>query len=184
MPEGIEIESNDEHYSGGVMSTSFTGGPAMGGAGQPMQVPAQPPMSTANGVYCRYCGATPALQVDIRGHRGLLIIMQFLRSPGPYCRDCGIATFRKMTEETLLLGWWGLLSVLITPFVLLGNLSTRKQLLALPAPIPGSPRPPMSPGKPLTHRPAGVIGLVIASIPVLIAVLILLLIVVGLVAGA
>jgi len=32
--------------------------------------------------------------VNIRAHRGLLIVMQFRKAPGPFCRDCGLATFR------------------------------------------------------------------------------------------
>lgn len=118
--------------------------------------PVSPPgavPSTANGVYCHYCGATPAVVVDVRGHRGFLVMMQFLRSPGPFCRDCGMATYRRMTVESLWLGWWGMLSSVINPITMLINLGPRSRILALPAPIPGSPRRPMDPGKPLYQRP-------------------------------
>ncbi|MFD6101447.1 hypothetical protein ACFWFQ_02155 [Nocardia salmonicida] len=108
--------------------------------------------STANGVYCAYCGSTPAARVDIRGHRGFVIFMQLLKSPGPFCRDCGLATYRKMTVESMWIGWWGFLSAVINPVTLLINLGPRSTLTKLPPPIPGGPRIPMQPGKPLFHR--------------------------------
>ncbi|MBB5916111.1 hypothetical protein BJY24_005023 [Nocardia transvalensis] len=113
-----------------------------------------------NGVYCAYCGATPAARVDFRGHRGLLIVMQFRRQPGPFCRDCGLATYRRMTVDSAWLGWWGLLSVVINPTTMLINLPARATVAALAPPAPGSPRQPMDPGKPLLHRPAA-LGLLI-----------------------
>lgn len=108
--------------------------------------------STANGVYCAYCGSMPAARVDIRGHRGFVIFMQFLKSPGPFCRDCGLATYRRMTVESMWIGWWGFLSAVVNPVTMLINLGSRSTLTKLPPPIPGGPRIPMQPGKPLFHR--------------------------------
>ncbi|MFI9510087.1 hypothetical protein [Nocardia sp. NPDC052566] len=116
--------------------------------------------STANGVYCAYCGATPAARVDIRGHRGFLIMMQFLKQPGPFCRDCGIATYRRMTIESAWIGWWGFASFVINPITMLINLAARAQIGRLAAPLPGSHYQPMDPGKPLYLRP-GLLGLLI-----------------------
>ena len=81
--------------------------------------------STANGVYCAYCGSTPAARLDIRGHRGFVIMW---------------------------IGWWGILSFVINPVTMLINLGARSTLTTLPPPIPGGPRVPMPPGKPLWHR--------------------------------
>ncbi|MET7771368.1 hypothetical protein [Nocardia sp. NPDC005366] len=108
--------------------------------------------STANGVYCAYCGSTPAASVDIRGHRGFIFFMQFLKSPGPFCRDCGLATYRRMTVESMWIGWWGFLSAVINPVTMLINIPARSRITELPPPIPGGPRIPMEPGKPLYER--------------------------------
>ncbi|MFE3985984.1 hypothetical protein ACFXPR_16005 [Nocardia tengchongensis] len=108
----------------------------------------------ANGVYCRFCGATPAIDMDFRAHRGMILMMQFRKLPGPYCRTCGLASFRKMTGDSLVQGWWGPFSfVFANPGTLLLNLVNRARLAQLPPPIPGAPSPPMDPGTPLFLRP-------------------------------
>ncbi|MEV6657285.1 hypothetical protein [Nocardia fluminea] len=78
--------------------------------------------------------------------------MQFLKSSGPFCRDCGLATYRRLTVESMWIGWWGILSFVINPVTMLINLSARSTLTTLPPPIPGGPRLPMQPGKPLFQR--------------------------------
>jgi hypothetical protein len=78
--------------------------------------------------------------------------MQLLKSPGPFCRDCGLATYRRMTVESMWIGWWGFLSAIINPVTMLINLGPRSTIINLPPPIPGSPRLPMQPGKPLYAR--------------------------------
>ncbi|MEV6773693.1 hypothetical protein AB0N05_34170 [Nocardia sp. NPDC051030] len=124
---------------------------------------------TANGVYCRYCGSTPAVAVDFRAHRGLILLMQFRTMRGPVCRDCGLALFRKMTGDSLVQGWWGPLSAMVfNPFTIFLNLTLRPKVAKLPPPIPGAPSLPMDPGKPLTRRwqilgpllPPALIGLI------------------------
>lgn len=113
----------------------------------------------ANGVYCNYCGATPAIDLDFRAHRGLIFMMQFRKYPGPFCRECGLATFREMTGDSLVQGWWGPISAIIAnPVTLLINTINRARLQQLPPPIPGAPSLPMDPGRPLWQRPT-IIGL-------------------------
>jgi hypothetical protein len=126
-----------------------------------------------NGVYCAHCGATPAAHAELRGHRGFLIFMQFRKTPGPFCRDCGLATYRRMTEDSLLFGWWGPLSLWINGATMLLNLLVRAPISKLAPPIPGSPGQPMDPGKPLLRRPAAIAFLIplIAYTTIIIAVL-------------
>ncbi|WP_280271028.1 LppU/SCO3897 family protein [Nocardia wallacei] len=133
---------------------------------RPDQSHSVPDFAAANGVYCAYCGATPAAHVDFRGHRGMLIVMQFLRQPGPFCRNCGLSTYRRMTVESAWVGWWGFLSFVINPITMLINLPARSKVAALAPPIPGSPRQPMDPGKPLLRRPAA-LGLLLPVAAVL-----------------
>ncbi|CAM5689616.1 Toxin-antitoxin system, toxin component OS=Streptomyces aurantiogriseus OX=66870 GN=GCM10010251_17190 PE=4 SV=1 [Streptomyces aurantiogriseus] len=88
----------------------------------------------------------------------MIVIMRFLKRQGAFCRSCGLAVFREMQANTLVQGWWGPLSVLVTIFTLLVNLDARSTLLRLPEPT-GGWRPPLDPGKPVTKRPAGMIAL-------------------------
>ncbi|MFF2653887.1 hypothetical protein [Streptomyces sp. NPDC058045] len=92
---------------------------------------------------------------------------------GPFCRDCGLATVRGMSADTLVQGWWGLFSLVITPFVLLANhLGPRRAFAALPAPAGGF-RPPLDPGKPVWRRPQGLLFAVPAGLLVLAVVALL-----------
>jgi len=103
---------------------------------------------------CRFCGSVPAVQATVRGHQGLLIMMRFLKLEGPFCRSCGIATYRDMTAKSLWQGWWGIGSMIINPITMLVNLPTRAKFGKLPEPAPGAPGQPMDVGKPLFKRPA------------------------------
>jgi hypothetical protein len=112
-----------------------------------------PDFATANGIYCSHCGATPAAAVNFRAHRGLIVFMQFRTARGPFCRDCGLATFRRMTGDSMWQGWWGLLSFVINPITILSNLAGLSTVQRLGPPIPGSPYRPLDPGRPLFQRP-------------------------------
>ena len=124
---------------------------------------------------CRMCGSVPAAPAKFRGHQGFIVMMRFLSLDGPFCRDCGLSTFRGMTARTLVQGWYGYASLIITPITVLMNLARRGKVAKLPAPQPnpyGPSRPPMDPGAPLLQRPMAIVGL---GIPfVLIALLVLL----------
>jgi hypothetical protein len=125
---------------------------------------------------CRLCGSVPAAEVKFRGHQGFIIMMRFLSLDGPFCRDCGLATFRRMTSRTLVQGWYGYASVLITPITVLINLVRRGRVAALPAPHPNPyapSRPPMDAGPRLLERgmtwaglciPIALFGLLILAI--------------------
>ncbi|MGW4224874.1 LppU/SCO3897 family protein [Streptomyces bauhiniae] len=86
--------------------------------------------------------------------------MRSLKRQGVFCRTCALAVFREMQAETLIAGWWGLLSVVITPFVLLANLGALSGIRRIPAPATPGWRPPLDPGKPVFQRPAGVLVLI------------------------
>jgi hypothetical protein len=103
---------------------------------------------------CRICGGIPAADVTVRGHQGMIVIMRFLSSPGPFCQVCGTAVVRDMSEKTLWRGWWGYISSVMAPVTLLRNRSAYQKLRRLPAPQPGSHGPQLDPGRPLTKRPA------------------------------
>ncbi|MFI6144298.1 hypothetical protein [Streptomyces sp. NPDC051109] len=108
---------------------------------------------------CRVCGAQPAVRATVRGHQGMLVLMRFLRQEGPFCRDCGLATYRGMSADTLWQGWWGPLSVFITPVTLLMNVGARARFLRL-APPAGAIVRSLDPGRPLWRRPSALAFLV------------------------
>ncbi|MEV6835267.1 hypothetical protein AB0N17_12235 [Streptomyces sp. NPDC051133] len=89
----------------------------------------------------------------------MIVMMRFLRRRGVLCRTCGLAIFRKMQADTLLQGWWGAMSVVITPITLLINLGALSRIRKLPAPVTAARRPPLDPGRPVFKRPAGLFGL-------------------------
>jgi hypothetical protein len=150
--------------------------------GQP-QYPGQPSLQftpaaqQAPLLSCRMCGSVPAAKVTFRGHQGIIVFMRFLSLEGPFCRDCGLGTFRAMTARTLVQGWYGYASFIITPFVVLINVVRRSRVASLPAPHPhpyAASRPPMNPGPRLLERPMTWLGL---CIPVGLIFLLILLIV-------
>lgn len=126
------------------------------------QFPPQPGFQGQQGfqLQCRFCGSVPAVQATVRGHQGLLILMRFLKLQGPFCRSCGIATYRDMTAKSLWQGWWGIASAIVNPIIMLMNLPVRAKFGKLPAPVPGAPGQPMNPGKPMFRRPA-ILGLLL-----------------------
>ncbi|MEU1009543.1 hypothetical protein [Streptomyces sp. NPDC005890] len=127
----------------------------------PQQQPPGPyPYQQPPGPGCEVCGAMPAAPVTVRGHQGMVVVMRFLRRQGVLCRTCGLAVARKMQADTLVQGWWGPLSMLITPFVLLLNLGELSRIRKLPPPATAAWRPPLDPGRPLLRRPAGLVALV------------------------
>ena len=128
---------------------------------QPAYPPPPPPVPQTQ---CRLCGCVPAADVTFRGHRGMVFIMQFLHLRGPFCRDCGLATFREMTAKTLIQGWYGYASSIITPITVLINVFRRGKVANLQPPQPPAHGPygrPRDPGPPLLSRPSALIGLFI-----------------------
>lgn len=116
---------------------------------------------------CRFCGSAPAVALTIYEHNGYVLLMTFKNLRGPYCRNCGLHVWRRMTDATLLRGWLGMLSFFIAPFTALVNLVNLPKLTSLPEPQPGSGfQMPANPGAGLLRRPgvyvyAGVIAVVI-----------------------
>jgi hypothetical protein len=124
---------------------------------------------------CRLCGSVPAVDVKFRGHQGFVVLMRFLSLDGPFCRDCGLATFRRMTSRTLIQGWYGYASLLITPITVALNLVRRGRVASLTAPHPNPyapSRPPMDAGPRLLARPMTWAGLAVPAV-LIVAILLL-----------
>jgi hypothetical protein len=110
--------------------------------------------ATAGTVLCAYCGNGPAAEATFRQHTGMVLWMKTEAARGPFCRDCGFFSFRASQAHTLLLGWWGVLSLVIAPILLIRNLRDRRRIAALGPVVAASGRPPANPGFPLYQRPA------------------------------
>jgi hypothetical protein len=113
----------------------------------------------------------------------MVVIMRFLRREGVFCRTCALASFRDMQADTMVLGWWGPLSVLITPFTLLSNLGALSGIRRIPEPVAPGFRPPLNPGKPVFKRPAGILALIPVGLLGLAVFAFTVLLVIGLVAA-
>lgn len=130
------------------------------------------PGVTPGGPACRICGGFPAADVTVHGHRGMILVMRFLRQPGPYCLVCGTATVRDMSQQTLLRGWWGYFSSVFTLVALLRNRAAYARIRRLPPPAPGTHGPQPDPGVPLTRRGA-IFMLAVPVLPVLLVLVLL-----------
>lgn len=107
---------------------------------------------------CVGCGSVPAAVARLQLVKGLWLWASSEEVDGPFCRDCGLATFRRMQNRTLLLGWWSPLGILMTTIALVGNVRARGRLRKLAPPMPGSRAPlgsagPTQPGPPVWLRP-------------------------------
>jgi hypothetical protein len=84
---------------------------------------------------CELCGRTPARQLVIRRHVGMLLVQKFFKIKPTLCRECGTKTVLEWTGRTLVQGWWGIISFFISnPFTILMNLVALVQAKRLPPP--------------------------------------------------
>jgi len=85
----------------------------------------------SDGGVCRLCHRGPTASASLFEHHGFPLRHLVLR--GPLCRQCGLVAWRRMTLQTLLLGWWSLVSVVLTPVTLVLNAVALVKLLHTPA---------------------------------------------------
>ncbi|MEU1824088.1 hypothetical protein ABZ502_16875 [Streptomyces abikoensis] len=117
----------------------------------------------------------PAVRAMVRGHQGMVVLMRFLKRSGTFCRLCGTALHRQMTADTLSQGWWGPLSMVITPFTVLANVLGPRRAFRRLGPPSGGWRPALDPGKRVLLRPAALlvtvpVALVLLAVPLLILI--------------
>ncbi len=83
---------------------------------------------------CQVCGRQVATaRVHLMQNIGMLVARQSKTLAGDVCRPCGMQAFKSMTLTTLFLGWWGLISLFLTPVFLIMNLVAWSSLRSLPA---------------------------------------------------
>lgn len=135
---------------------------------QQYQAPQQQAAYQGGSTGCRICGCGPATPATFRAVVGAVFMHTIWTTRGPFCRDCGLHTFRRQTTKTLAGGWCSVGALILTPIFLLMNISSRGKVAALPAP---QPRPdgqaPLDPGPPVFHRPTAYIYPVLAGLFIL-----------------
>jgi hypothetical protein len=85
-------------------------------------------------MYCQACGANAATKyVAIHQNIGALI-MRFSRSvQGNLCKSCVSKYFWEYTTINLFLGWWGIISFILNPFLIINNIYYYLSSLSMPA---------------------------------------------------
>jgi hypothetical protein len=137
---------------------------------QQYQAPQQQAAYQGQGVACRLCGSGPAAPATFRAVVGAVFMHTMWTAHGPYCRDCGLHTFRRQTTKTLTGGWCSIGAIILTPIFLLMNLSARGKVADLPAPQPradGRGQAPLDPGPPVFQRPGAYVYPALATFLVL-----------------
>jgi hypothetical protein len=72
---------------------------------------------------CESCGIPAETKyVEFYENVGLLVMRQHRSVKGNLCKACIDLYFWNLTGKTMLLGWWGVISFIVTPFILLNNL--------------------------------------------------------------
>ena len=113
------------------------------------------PATYADAGPCQVCGREPTANVTFRRNTGMVVIRRSYTLTGPFCRDCGTAAFRNLTNATLITGWWGLISFFVNFGYVIGNFGDYGWIRKLSAPSmrAGVPsQPAWAPGRPLLAR--------------------------------
>ncbi|MDB4932800.1 MAG: hypothetical protein JWM10_5284 [Myxococcaceae bacterium] len=83
--------------------------------------------------HCEACGRRgPVIDVHYRQNTGMLVMRKYLAVTGTLCRGCSFAVFRKLTLHNLLFGWWGYISLVVTPFLIAANVHHAIRTLRVP----------------------------------------------------
>lgn len=91
---------------------------------------------------CQDCGVEAATKyVAFHQNIGALFVRFPSSVQGHLCKSCIHKHFWSMTATTLVLGWWGTISFIVTPFFLLNNIGRYLFCLGM-APTPPGATPP------------------------------------------
>ena len=94
---------------------------------------------------CQSCGVeAPTRHVDFYQNIGALIMRYTSRIEGNLCKSCIHKHFWKFTLVNMTLGWWGMISLIMTPCFLINNLVRYMTCLFMPS-SQGATRPQLTP---------------------------------------
>lgn len=73
--------------------------------------------------YCESCGLPAETKyIEFYENIGMIFVRKHRSVKGNYCKFCINYYFWDLTGKTMLGGWWGAISFIVTPFILLNNL--------------------------------------------------------------
>ena len=91
---------------------------------------------------CEACGVeAPTKQVEFHQNIGAFLGRVHFSVEGEFCKSCVHKLFWKLNMINLLLGWWSLVSMFVTPLFILYNLVRYLCCLGMP-PVPHGAAPP------------------------------------------
>lgn len=91
---------------------------------------------------CQACGVeAPTKYVEFHQNIGAFLV-RFPRSiKGKLCKSCIHKYFWSYTSTTFLMGWWGSISLIVTPFYILNNVGRYLGCVTM-KPVPPEAQPP------------------------------------------
>ena len=96
-------------------------------------------------MYCENCGCeAPTRYVSFHQNIGLLILRLYNGTTGNLCKRCINSTFWKYTAINLTLGWWGIISLFLTPIFVIINLCYYIPCLTMEPPPPNAAPPQLT----------------------------------------
>jgi hypothetical protein len=94
---------------------------------------------------CQACGVeAPTKYVAFYKNIGALVMRFFQSVEGNLCKSCIHKYFWRFTLTDLFLGWWGVISFFITPFLILNNLARYVLCLGMEGVPPGAVPPQLT----------------------------------------
>ncbi len=86
---------------------------------------------------CQNCGReAPTKYVAFYQNIGMLFMRMMYSAEGDFCKPCIHQTFWTYFAVNLTLGWWGIISLIINPFLILNNVFRYAFCLTMPSPDP------------------------------------------------
>jgi hypothetical protein len=96
-------------------------------------------------MYCEVCGCeAPTRYVSFHQNIGLLVMRLYNGTEGNLCKPCIHKTFWKYTAINMTLGWWGVISLIVTPFFQLNNMVRYLMCMGMESPAPGAAPPELN----------------------------------------
>jgi hypothetical protein len=94
---------------------------------------------------CQACGVEATTKyVAFYCNIGMLVMRFSKSAEGHMCKSCIHRTFWQFTLTNLTLGWWGLISFIVTPFLILNNLFRYLFCLGMEPVPPGAVQPELT----------------------------------------
>lgn len=96
-------------------------------------------------MYCQKCGVDgPTRSVSFHQNIGLLFMRLYNGTQGNLCKPCIHKTFWTYTAVNLTIGWWGIISLILTPIFVVMNTVQYLMCLGMESPAVGATAPQLN----------------------------------------